>query len=155
MTRPLAVAALVVALGACDTTAPEGTYDAQVTGAVTADLSGTASIRETLGLFLSFPPGGIRTNGLGSPAVATYAVAPREESGATTPGTVEILYEYVRPGTAAAETFAGSSGELVVTSVDDESVAGRFSFEATSLTDASRTVTVRGTFDARRQGELD
>jgi hypothetical protein len=76
------------------------------------------------------------------PAVGTYPIL--ELSSTSTDPTANFYY--TSDGTM--EMFAAASGELVITSSSPTEVRGTFTFTAESTTNATRTVTVQGSFVA-------
>jgi hypothetical protein len=143
----------VLVLTSCgDGTAPviEGTFEASVSGAVSADFSGAAEFGihagEGFGLVL-LPDTPLTLLGIGHaaesrPAVGTYPVGRPDEEGAF----FGLLIHQTSQG---AMSFISESGEFTVSVSTPSRLAGSFEFSAVAATPSgTEDVWIVGTFEA-------
>jgi len=149
---------MVLALAACGDSDPTGidqtgSFNANVTGTVTATLSGVAAASggsTTGGWGIAFAPGATQTItlvavGRDRPSPGTYPIVEFSQGGATA--------DYVFVASIVAEPGVGSypstGGTVTIESSSTSRVTGSFTFEAERGTVASpSTVQVVGTFNA-------
>lgn len=153
--RILVMAAAAVALAACDlSTEPDtgGIFDASVSGAVSAELEGTAifysSHNGEFSLAMTDPTDrqAVAVASLdGRPGVGTFTIEHHDsETG--------LIAAYAREEEPAA-SFSSVIGEIEITASSSSRLEGELSFEAVGFVaddpDREVTVTVVATFEAR------
>jgi hypothetical protein len=154
--------ALVVSLAACDLSTDAGTagtFDAAITGDVTASMVGSAIFATSFtGAFdLSMVDSNqsqvlavVRLNQEGRPGIGTYAIVPvPDEDDEAGPGFVAL---YQRAGEPAG-VFWADSGEVVITSSTGTRIQGSLSFDGVGYFSADtlteRSISLTANFEAR------
>ena len=131
-----------------------GQFTATVSGAVSAQLSGSADALGTasgtpgwaLGMTALDGSGGISfvEEGMPRPSPGTYVLASALEHGGNAPNSQFTATVGFPPSSG----FGSISGTLTITASSPTSVAGTFDFTAADPEDESRTVSVTGSFNA-------
>jgi hypothetical protein len=150
---PLLAALLITACG--DGTAPaiEGTFEGSVSGAVSADMAGSAEFGtytgEGFGLSMQSANPlvvlGIGQRREARPAVGSYPVGQPEEE-----GVFFAVYMQQTPG--GGVSFVSQSGEFTITASSEAELVGSFQFSAVQITpghvEETQEIWVTGTFQA-------
>ena len=145
-------AVLAAALTACDSGRDgPGSFEAAITGAEAAVLSGTASFDESREVVLGDGLGGrVIFRQIGRPEPGRYTLADWPDDpirGGPSPGdTIKAVLVFDPTGYPRA--YAATSGTFDVVRATAEEVSGSFSFEAVGVQDSTRAVRVEGEFRA-------
>lgn len=152
---------VLTALGCSSSSSPtdpipeEGRFNATVSGAVTAELSGTATSFGTASspaawavqMRASDGAGGVSfaEEGAPRPSPGTYALASAIEHGGNAP---DAAFTGVVGIASPVSGFGSISGTLTITASSPTSVSGEFDFVAADPENEGRTVQVTGSFTA-------